>query len=279
MTPVHRSLARFGAVAALLIVHGTVAAQNQYAEQVQNYLDQVADRLLDDSYSLEGESSGWMMDGSQNGTIVQLPAGSYTAFGACDDDCTDIDMVVTRMDTQENLDDDREDDSFPIVRFTLSAETSVLIAMSMPTCGTARCYAGFRWYSNGSASTSSDADAGTWEGQVMTQLQALPTSDGVSVVDERTGLVDASGSTRFSLNLSPGHYGAVAVCDNDCSNVDLLVYDAGGSQVASDVLDDDVPIVDFEVRKGGGTYYFEVKMVSCTTSSCGFGFRLMQGGM
>jgi hypothetical protein len=32
--------------------------------------------------------------------------------------------------------------------------------------------------------------------------------------------------------------------------------------------------VELEIAKGGGTYYFEVRMVSCSTRSCGYGFRL-----
>lgn len=273
MTTVRLPRALTAAAAALALLPAAVPAQGVYADQVAGYLTDMEGRL-GSGLTLEGEASGWMADGAEGATIVRLPAGSYVAFGACDNDCSDIDLVVSRLDTEEMLDSDREMDSFPIVEFTLGQATDVIIGISMPGCGTARCYVGYRWYHTGGAAETAAVGAGGWEGQVQTQLDALPMPEGVQLVDERTGLVEAGGDTRFSLNLGPGSYAGVAVCDNDCSDIDLTVQDAAGSTVASDVLADDVPVVEFEIAKGGGTHYFEVDMVSCATSSCGFGFRL-----
>lgn len=279
MTRPRRPLAGLATVAlatiALAAVPGTGAAQNPYAEQVAAYLDEVEERALGEAYVLEGESEGWMMNGAEGATILRLPAGRFVVIGACDDDCSDIDLIVSRMDTEQLLGSDREMDASPTVEFSLDQETDVVIGMSMPDCSTARCYAAYRWYgAEADGATAPAAGAATWQDQVGIQFEALPTPDGAEVADERTGLVEAGEQLRFSINLAPGRYAGVAVCDNDCSNVDLAVYDAGGTMVSSDVLDDDVPIVDFDLVKGGGTYYFEVRMVECTTASCGYGFRL-----
>jgi len=272
------TIRRFLAGLTLLLIPATAAAQNTYADQVMGYLDGVFDNALGDGYTLEGESHGWMMNGASGAAIVRLPAGRYVAIGACDNDCEDIDLMVSRMDDQEMLDSDQELDSFPFVEFTLAAEADIMIGMSMPTCSTDRCYAGYRWY-RADLALGGGGGGGTWEDQVMAQLGVIPMGQGMELADERTALVEAGAEHRFSLNLGPGSYSGIAVCDNDCSNVDLVVYDAGGSTVSSDVLDDDVPIVEFNIVKGGGTYYFEVRMVDCSTAACGFGFNLFREGM
>lgn len=272
MRPSQSLSAGLAFVAVLLALPAAAAAQNAYADQVQGYLDEFEARVLDQGYTLEGEAVGWMMDGAEGGTIVDLPAGSYVVLGACDDDCSDIDLAVARVDDQADLGADREMDSFPIVEFTLAERGSVLIGITMPECDTARCYAGYRWYSSDVASGLDDVEG--WEQQIAVQLEALPVPEDAGVNDERTGLVGAGEATRFSLALEPGPYGGVAVCDFDCSDVDLAVYDARGDLVSDDVLEDDFPIVNFEVAEGGGTFTFEVRMVDCSTDTCGYGFRL-----
>ena len=270
MTELRRTLA----IAAWLLLPGAATAQNPYAEQVSGYLDDMFDRTLGADYSLEGESHGWMIDGADGGSMVRLPAGRYVVIGACDNDCEDIDLAVSRLDTEVMLDSDQEMDSFPSVEFSLDQETDVLIGMSMPTCTTARCYAGYRWYRAGSGGAEDAVEGGSWQEQVTGQLDAFPLVEGMALADERTGLVEAGGEQRFSLELEPGRYAGVAVCDFDCSDVDLLVRAADGTTVSSDILEDDVPIVEFDILKGEVTYDFEVRMVTCATPSCGFGFRL-----
>lgn len=277
MRRIHRYLIGLLPVLVPLLIPDPAAPQNVYADQVHGYLDEFESRVLDADHVLEGEAYGWMMDGAEGATIVRLPAGSYVVLGACDDDCSDIDLAVTRIDNREELGADRELDSFPIVQFSLTEPGEVRIEMSMPDCGTARCYTGYRWFSSDvglDASLNPSGDVSGWEAQVMSQLEVVPTPDDVDLVDERTGLVGAGEAGRFSLTLEPGSYGGVAVCDYDCSDIDLVVYDPDGTMITSDVLEDDVPVVEMEVTGKGGSHTFEVRMVSCATASCGYGFRL-----
>lgn len=253
----------YAAIVVLVLPSGATA-QNVYADQVEGYLDELEARVLDDGYSQEGASAGWMLEGTEGGTLIRLPAGRYVVLGACDDDCSDLDLAVSRVDDRAELGADRAVDSFPVVEFSLDEARTVLLGVSMPDCDTPRCFAGYRWYSH---------DVEGWEQQIAVQMAALPMPEDASVSDERTGVVGAGEVLRLSLELEPGSYGGVAVCDYDCSDIDLVVFDADGGTVASDVLEDDFPIVNLGVMETG-TFTFELRMVDCSTQTCGYGFRL-----
>jgi hypothetical protein len=56
------------------------------------------------------------------------------------------------------------------------------------------------------------------------------------------------------------------VCDVDCSDLDINLYDSTGSLVSSDTLTDDTPVV---VAPYNGVYSVEVIMTSCShVSGC-----------
>ncbi len=90
-----------------------------------------------------------------------------------------------------------------------------------------------------------------------------------------TGSAAEGSSNSHSLTLSAGEdYLIYAVCDQDCGDVDLFLYDPSGSLVASDTsvqAHDDFPTAnaDFEFEAPlSGTYRLEVKIYGCTTSTC-----------
>jgi hypothetical protein len=75
----------------------------------------------------------------------------------------------------------------------------------------------------------------------------------------------------FNLTLHAGTtYALVGVCDNDCSDLDLVLYDADGSQVDSDVQTDDVPIVQVTPSETQ-RYRVKVMMATCKTNPCWYG--------
>ena len=61
----------------------------------------------------------------------------------------------------------------------------------------------------------------------------------------------------------------IGICDVDCSDLDLAVYDTRGEQVAKDTLEDDTPLLTF-TPKGGGTYRVRVLMTGCDYDPCGY---------
>lgn len=64
-----------------------------------------------------------------------------------------------------------------------------------------------------------------------------------------------------------GAFSFLAVCDNDCTDIDLRVYDPSGKLVGEDVLLDDYPVVSFTASHSA-TYTVEVIMATCSVAPC-----------
>lgn len=75
-------------------------------------------------------------------------------------------------------------------------------------------------------------------------------------------------SDNYTVTLQGGRsYKLVGVCDNDCTDLDITLYDSDGDVVDRDVLDDDKPVVSVS-GKSGGRYRMNVSMASCSTATC-----------
>ena len=86
-----------------------------------------------------------------------------------------------------------------------------------------------------------------------------------------TGSLNQGSNSMVSLDLDIGtQYQIMGACDTDCSDLDFVLYDAAGNQIASDVEMDDVPIVSVTPRRSG-TYRVKVIMATCTAEPCRFG--------
>jgi hypothetical protein len=78
-------------------------------------------------------------------------------------------------------------------------------------------------------------------------------------------------SDYYTLDLRKGYtYKIVAVCDADCSDMDLKIYDENGNLIDEDTESDDTPIVNV-TPKWTGEYELYVKMYDCSINPCGFG--------
>lgn len=82
------------------------------------------------------------------------------------------------------------------------------------------------------------------------------------------------GGVVWPIQLSAGvTYRVFAVCDNDCSDVDMELYDAGGNFVGRDVSTNDMPYV--EVRPTtAGVHYARIWLAACENEPCYVGARL-----
>lgn len=90
------------------------------------------------------------------------------------------------------------------------------------------------------------------------------------------GGLAASGTDSWTFALAAGRqYMVIAACDNDCSDVDLVVKNEKGETVASDLSDDDVPVVIFK-PEAEGRHTIEVKMYACSEEPCYFGFGIFR---
>lgn len=83
------------------------------------------------------------------------------------------------------------------------------------------------------------------------------------------------GEERFdTVRLSAGgDYVVIGLCDNDCSDFDLVVNDADGNEVGSDYLKDDVPMVNLSDAQGG-IYQIQSLMADCSIDPCATAVRV-----
>ena len=65
-------------------------------------------------------------------------------------------------------------------------------------------------------------------------------------------------------------YQIVAVCDEDCTDIDLYLYDENENLIDEDETDDDVPVIESRPRWTGG-FGIEVEMYECYNEPCYFG--------
>ncbi|MGM9319937.1 hypothetical protein [Deinococcus aquaticus] len=65
------------------------------------------------------------------------------------------------------------------------------------------------------------------------------------------------------------------VCDDDCGDLDINVYDAKGKLIASDEEDDDVPALTLKVTKTAD-YTIEVVMATCDNDPCFYAIDALQ---
>jgi hypothetical protein len=79
---------------------------------------------------------------------------------------------------------------------------------------------------------------------------------------------------EFNVELSDSQMQMlVAVCDNDCSDVDISLYELNGREIASDRSYDDHPMV--MVPSGHpGTHRVRVSMPGCSVSPCRYEFAV-----
>lgn len=66
----------------------------------------------------------------------------------------------------------------------------------------------------------------------------------------------------------------MGVCDADCGDLDLALYDENGNLVSEDETTDDVPAVTVEPR-WTGPFTLRVDMYQCTEEPCVYGFTVV----
>jgi hypothetical protein len=75
----------------------------------------------------------------------------------------------------------------------------------------------------------------------------------------------------FTVRLRKGvNYRIVAVCDRDCGDIDVTLFDENNNQVAKDTETDDYPIVRI-VPRWTGQFKIHIRMYDCKVSPCFYG--------
>lgn len=112
-------------------------------------------------------------------------------------------------------------------------------------------------------------------GQATTQFGAG--GQPMAGVEDVVTAIQPGTDYQYAVNLQGGaRYVFVGVCDADCNNIDLELLDStNGAVVASDLLDDDVPVVPYAPTQNG-RYFVRLILRNCAQSPCYIGGRAIQ---
>lgn len=84
---------------------------------------------------------GWLNGGSSptvNWPLTLFAGRPFLIVGVCDNDCSDVDLVLENQEGVE-LASDRAADDLPLIRFTPSTTTTYWLKPIMHTCGVDHC--------------------------------------------------------------------------------------------------------------------------------------------
>jgi hypothetical protein len=122
--------------------------------------------------------------------------------------------------------------------------------------------------------TASPCSAQSWAALVWSQLEnqySQAESEGYSSRNYIIGTLNDDEEETWTINLFAGNtYRITGACDGDCEDIDLVLLNDKGSEMDSDLLVDDAPILNYTV-KTTGSYTIRVIMAQCKEDPCYFG--------
>ena len=126
---------------------------------------------------------------------------------------------------------------------------------------------------------SASAAANEYEGVVRAQLEAVKgVAEGEGfrrAFDDHYDLLGNGASDDYTFELKAGReYFIASVCDQDCSDIDLKLFDENDNVIAEDDLVDDAPIVKVTPR-WSGKFRLNVTMYACSSAPCYYGISVM----
>lgn len=130
------------AIATTVLLAPTAAiAQTAWEIQARNYLTNEAQSYLPDYQLSQQIMFGSLATSASQVRNIRLQGGvEYAILGACDDDCSDLDLRLfsDRGNTQVDVDDDASD--LPMVTVTPERTGNYRIQAEMYACSSEPCY-------------------------------------------------------------------------------------------------------------------------------------------
>ncbi|MDX2276422.1 MAG: toll/interleukin-1 receptor domain-containing protein [Hyphomonadaceae bacterium] len=122
------------------------------------------------------------------------------------------------------------------------------------------------------------ATAADYQQQVMARLaqadQILAQQGFVRTGDPVTGQLEQGQGWNWPITLNVGHeFRVVGVCDNDCVDLDLALYDGYGNEISRDPAADATPMVGV-IPTTSGQFTVQAHMFQCTQSPCFYALGL-----
>jgi hypothetical protein len=128
------------AVGAALLAPVAARAQDAWVRQVRTQLTAAGHVFEERGYELTHRIyTGSLNDGGSEMVELDLDVGmEYQIMGACDQDCTDLDLTI--VDGNGNvIDSDLLDDDVPVVSVTVSRSGRFRLRVSMADCSQEPC--------------------------------------------------------------------------------------------------------------------------------------------
>jgi hypothetical protein len=106
----------------------------------------------------------------------------------------------------------------------------------------------------------------------LNMLEVLARAVGYQRTHEYTiGSLGRAGRDSFTITLRRGvRYRLASVCDNDCRDIDIALYDENDHLIDVDLLDGDVPIIEV-APAWTGPFRVDVHMAGCSSWPCYYG--------
>jgi hypothetical protein len=123
----------------------TDEVRQQLITQIGQFLTATQNQYAAGSHTFGNDTIVPMQPGHDHRFVVSLNAGAnYGFIGACDGDCTNVDIELIRMETGGVVANDMLPDDFPIVSYRPEANGQYMVRLLMQACTHSPCYAGVR---------------------------------------------------------------------------------------------------------------------------------------
>ncbi len=123
------------------------------------------------------------------------------------------------------------------------------------------------------------ADMGEYQRQATVRLLAFGIvlqDEGWQVTDhQRIGTLGSDDVSALEVDLSPGSYMAIGVCDDDCTDLDVYAFGPGDAELGRDTELDAEAVVTFTVSDAG-KHVIGASMESCNAAICTYRLQLFE---
>ncbi len=217
----------------------------------------------------EDPEEGSLQAGRQMTFPVEFLLGvDYIVVGFCDADCTDMDLAVLDASGAE-VEADYLPDPQPVVIFSPESSGPHEIRIEMVACSVEPCLFSVGVL-EGELGEEFEVPGESMEDRLNLFRADLTLEGFAEMGSTESGTLDQGQEIRFPMDLTQGlDFKLVGVCDNDCGNLDLVLFDPTGEEVASDRLDDPIPLLTVTPEMTG-EYRVAAQMVNCTIEPCGY---------
>jgi hypothetical protein len=124
-----------------LAARPSAAGAQTHADVVWRQLNNAFTRVSSDGYGSRNYIIGRMDDDAADTWTVTLTGGmTYQIIGACDADCSDLDIEI--YEGEKLIVRDVLVDDYPIVTFNVASTTAIRIKVIMAACTTEPCFFG-----------------------------------------------------------------------------------------------------------------------------------------